>query len=172
MSTCCGTEAPGRGRRSLLPRLTTRSEEETRAFGARLAAHLQGGDLIGLSGDLGTGKTVFVRGLAEGLGIPASKVRSPTFTLVNEYSGGRLPLYHIDLYRLSPSDVDRMALREYLYGDGVCVVEWIERLGEDAPCLAVDFTFVAENERLLVISAHGENYVALLADLSRTTTCE
>ena len=59
-------------------------------------------------------------------------MRSPTFTLVNEYSGGRLPLYHIDLYRMTPSDVDRMALREYLYGDGVCVVEWFERLGEDA----------------------------------------
>ncbi len=142
--------------------ITTHSEDETRALGARLAAHLRGGELIGLSGDLGSGKTVFVRGLAEGLAIPAGKVRSPTFTLVNEYSGGWLPLYHIDLYRMSPSDVDRMALREYLYGDGVCVVEWFERLGEAAARLAIDFTFVGENERLLVVSAHGEGYDALL----------
>ena len=89
------------------------------------------GELIGLVGELGAGKTCLVRGLAEGLGIAPRKVRSPTFTLVNEYSGGRLPLYHIDLYRLVPSPVDRMALRDYLYGDGVCVVEWFERLGED-----------------------------------------
>jgi tRNA threonylcarbamoyladenosine biosynthesis protein TsaE len=147
--------------------MTTRNEDETRAFGVRVAAHLHGGELIGLCGDLGSGKTVFVRGVAEGLGIPASKVRSPTFTLVNEYSGGRLPLYHIDLYRMHPSDVDRMALREYLYGDGVCVVEWFDRLGEDAACLAIDFTFVGENERMLVASAHGEGYDALLAAIGK-----
>ena len=145
--------------------IATHSEDETRALGARLAVHLHGGELIGLSGDLGAGKTVFVRGVAEGLAVPVRKVRSPTFTLINEYSGGRLPLYHIDLYRMTPSDVDRMELREYLYGDGVCVVEWIERLGEDAPRLAIDFTFVGENERLLVVSAHGERYDALLAAL-------
>ena len=139
-----------------------RSEDETRAFGARLAGLLAAGDLIGLCGELGAGKTCFVRGLAEGLGIASHKVRSPTFTLVNEYSGGRLPLYHIDLYRLTPTDVDRMALREYLYGDGVCVVEWFERLGEDAPHLHVQLTFVGENERLLVATAHGERYAELL----------
>ena len=148
--------------------ITTHSEDETRVLGARLATHLHGGALIGLCGDLGAGKTVFVRGLAEGLAIPTSKVRSPTFTLINEYSGGRLPLYHIDLYRMSPSDMDRMALREYLYGDGVCVVEWFERLGEDAARLAIDFTFVGENERLLVVSAHGDGYDALLAALAGT----
>ena len=146
-----------------MPSITTHSEDETRACGARFATQLRGGELIGLSGDLGSGKTVFVRGLAGSLEIPPGKVRSPTFTLINEYSGGRLPLYHIDLYRMSLSDIDRMALREYLYGDGVCVVEWIERLGEDAPRLAIDFTFVGENERLLVVSAHGERYDPLLA---------
>ncbi len=143
--------------------VTSHSEDATRALGVRVASHLRGGELIGLSGDLGAGKTVFVRGVAEGLAIPVRKVRSPTFTLINEYSGGRLPLYHIDLYRMRPSDVDRMALREYLYGDGVCAVEWIECLGEDAPRLAINFTFVGENERLLVVSAHGARYDALLA---------
>ena len=146
-------------------RVSTRSEEGTRDIGARLARTLGGGELIGLSGELGAGKTCLVRGIAEGLGIAAHKVRSPTFTLVNEYSGGRLPLYHIDLYRLAATDVDRMALREYLYGDGVCVVEWFERLGEDVPHLHVELTFVGENERLLVATSHGERYGELLHQL-------
>jgi len=142
--------------------IDTRSEDETRAFGIRLAGRLTAGDLVGLCGELGAGKTCLVRGLAEGLGIASHKVRSPTFTLVNEYSGGRVPLYHIDLYRLTPTDVDRMALREYLYGDGVCVVEWFERLGEDAPHLHVQLTFVGGNERLIVATACGERYGELL----------
>ena len=146
--------------------LTTSSEDATRALGARLAAHCTGGELLGLSGDLGAGKTVFVRGLAAGLGIAAGKVRSPTFTLVNEYSGGRLPLYHIDLYRLHPSALDAMALREYLYGDGVCAVEWFEHLGEPADHLALHFTFVDDHTRRLVASAHGTRYDALLAILA------
>jgi tRNA threonylcarbamoyladenosine biosynthesis protein TsaE len=143
----------------------SRSEEDTRAFGVRVAGALRGGELLGLRGDLGSGKTCFVRGLAEGLGIAAHKVRSPTFTLVNEYSGGRLPLYHIDLYRLSPSPVDRMALREYLYGHGVCAVEWFERLGEAAPCLDIAFTYVSTDEREIVVRAEGSRYSAVLTHL-------
>jgi tRNA threonylcarbamoyladenosine biosynthesis protein TsaE len=142
--------------------LSTHGEDGTRAFGARLARLFVGGELIGLTGELGAGKTCLVRGIAEGLGIAQQKVRSPTFTLVNEYSGGRLPLYHIDLYRLAATDVDRMALREYLYGDGVCVVEWFDRLGEDAPHLHVDLTFVGANERWLVATGCGERYAELL----------
>jgi tRNA threonylcarbamoyladenosine biosynthesis protein TsaE len=138
---------------------------QTRAFGARLARLLVGGELIGLTGELGAGKTCWVRGLAEGLGIRPEKVRSPTFTLINEYSGGRLPLYHIDLYRLAATDVDRMALREYLYGDGVCVVEWFDRLGEDAPHLHVHLTFVGETARLLVATGRGARYGELLQQL-------
>jgi tRNA threonylcarbamoyladenosine biosynthesis protein TsaE len=137
-------------------------EDETRACGVRLGRCVRGGDLIGLRGELGAGKTCIVRGLAEGLGIAPRKVRSPSFTLVNEYSGGRLPLYHIDLYRLAPSEVDRMAMRDYVYGDGVCVVEWFERFGEEAPHLEIQFTFVGENERVLVAAAHGVQYAALL----------
>jgi tRNA threonylcarbamoyladenosine biosynthesis protein TsaE len=147
--------------------VAARSEDETRAFGARLAGPLAAGDLIGLRGELGAGKTCLVRGLAEGLGIATHKVRSPTFTLVNEYSGGRLPLYHIDLYRLAPTDVDRMALREYLYGDGVCVVEWFERLGDATPHLHVQLTFVGQNERLIVATACGGRYAELLTLMRR-----
>jgi tRNA threonylcarbamoyladenosine biosynthesis protein TsaE len=149
----CGRSALG---------ITSHGEEETRAFGARLAQHLQGGELIGLVGELGAGKTCLVRGLAEGLGIAPQKVRSPTFTLVNEYGGGRLPLYHIDLYRLAPSPVDRVALRDYLCSDGVCVVEWFERLGEDWSHLRIELTFVGANERALVAQAHGAQYDLLL----------
>jgi tRNA threonylcarbamoyladenosine biosynthesis protein TsaE len=146
-------------------RLSTHSEEETRAVGAALGRLLAGGELIGLTGELGAGKTCLVRGIGAGLGIAPQKVRSPTFTLVNEYSGGRLPLYHIDLYRLAATDMDRMALREYLYGDGVCVVEWFERLGEDAPHLHLHLTFVGENERLFVATSHGARYAELLQRL-------
>jgi len=143
----------------------SRSEDDTRAFGARVAGALRGGDLLGLRGDLGSGKTCFVRGLADGLGIAAHKVRSPTFTLVNEYGGGRLPLYHIDLYRLNPSPVDRLALREYLDGYGVCAVEWFERLGEAAPHLDVAFTYVSTDEREIVVRADGSRYKAVLTHL-------
>jgi tRNA threonylcarbamoyladenosine biosynthesis protein TsaE len=141
------------------------SEEEMRRLGAQLGAELEPGDLVGLRGDLGAGKTVFVRGLAEGLGIAASKVRSPTFTLINEYSGGRLPLYHLDLYRMEPTEVDRLALRDYLYGDAVCGVEWIERLGEAAHCLDIEITIVGAGERSLVASANTPRYRTLLTAL-------
>jgi tRNA threonylcarbamoyladenosine biosynthesis protein TsaE len=146
------------------PTLIWRSTNEahTQAFGSALARHLRAGDLIGLEGDLGSGKTCFVRGVAEACALSPARVRSPSFTLINEYSGGRLPLYHLDLYRLEPSDVDRMALREYLYGDGICVVEWFERLGEQTPHLAVHFTFVAESERRLVAVARGRRYDSVL----------
>jgi tRNA threonylcarbamoyladenosine biosynthesis protein TsaE len=140
----------------------SRSETETRGLAARLARLLRGGELIGLRGDLGSGKTVFVRGLAEGLHISPRKVRSPSFTLINEYTGGRLPLYHVDLYRLTPSAADRVALREYLDGAGVCVIEWIEHLGEDLLRLDVQFTFVGENERAIVASARGTRYDTML----------
>lgn len=160
-----GAPAEGGGTTAAAWSPHTHSEEETRAVGARLARALRGGELIGLCGELGAGKTELVRGLAAGLGIAAGKVRSPTFTLVNEYSGGRLPLYHIDLYRLAPSADDRMALREYLYGDGVCVVEWFDRLGEDPAHLHIQLTFVGESERSLVATACGEGYVELLRQL-------
>lgn len=148
----------------------TRSEEETHALGARLAATCHGGELIGLRGELGAGKTVFVRGLAIGLGIDPDRVRSPSFTLVNEYSGGRLPLYHIDLFRLAPNEFDRLALREYLYGRGVCAVEWFERLGEPlTEFLEVSLTFVGGTERQLVAAAHGVGYDPLLEALGTSS---
>ncbi len=103
------------------------SPAETIAFARTLAATLRRGDVLALSGDLGAGKTHFVKGLAAGLGTTAS-VTSPTFTLLHEYPGGRLPLYHFDFYRLDDADEAlKIGLDEYLDGDGVCVIEWAEK---------------------------------------------
>jgi tRNA threonylcarbamoyladenosine biosynthesis protein TsaE len=106
----------------------TRSEAETRAVASRLAGRLQPGARLLLSGDLGAGKTAFVRGLAEGLGLDADEVTSPTFTLVHEHRGGRMPLVHVDLYRLDTVDLDDVGLDEDLAATGVVAVEWPERL--------------------------------------------
>ena len=103
------------------------SAEETIARGHAIAATLRRGDVLALCGDLGAGKTHFVKGLAAGLGTAAS-VTSPTFTLLHEYPGGRLPLYHFDFYRLDDADEAlRIGLDEYLDGDGACVIEWAEK---------------------------------------------
>jgi tRNA threonylcarbamoyladenosine biosynthesis protein TsaE len=106
--------------------LVTRSEEETSAAGEEFAARIRPGDVVLLHGDLGAGKTAFVRGLARGLGAPADEVSSPTFTIVQEYRG-RVPLYHVDLYRLAPVEVADLGLDEMFEGEGVVAVEWAER---------------------------------------------
>jgi tRNA threonylcarbamoyladenosine biosynthesis protein TsaE len=111
-----------------MPTLITRSPAETEALGERWGREAQSGWVIGLSGDLGAGKTQLVKGLARGLGITA-RVHSPTFTLVNEYGGGRLRLFHLDLYRLETREqIVAAGLEEYLQPDGVTVIEWAERL--------------------------------------------
>jgi tRNA threonylcarbamoyladenosine biosynthesis protein TsaE len=104
------------------------SEQETRAIAAAVAKTLNAGGVILLEGDLGAGKTAFVRGLAEGLGINTDKVTSPTFTLVHEYRGGRMPLIHVDLYRLDRADLDEIGLDQDLAAQGLIAIEWPERL--------------------------------------------
>lgn len=106
--------------------IITSSEEETSAAGEQLASRLGPGDVVLLYGELGAGKTAFVRGLARGLGAPDTDVSSPTFTIVQEYAG-RVPLYHVDLYRLEPKEVDDLGLDELISGDGVVAIEWAER---------------------------------------------
>lgn len=103
------------------------------AHGRALAATLRRGDVLGLCGDLGAGKTHFVKGLTAGLGASAD-VTSPTFTLIHEYIGGRLPLYHFDFYRLEDEDdALKIGLDEYLDGDGVCVIEWADKFPDLLP---------------------------------------
>jgi len=130
---------------------TTASETETAAVGRDLAQSLGAGDTVLLSGELGAGKTAFVRGLAEGLGVPADAVSSPTFTLIQEYRGGRVPLFHVDLYRLDdPREIDDLGLEE-IAADGVLAIEWAEKLPR-RPSAAVEVSIT-----------HGENDLRTIA---------
>jgi tRNA threonylcarbamoyladenosine biosynthesis protein TsaE len=146
--------------------LMSGSVEETEAIGRRLGALAEAGDVIGLVGDLGAGKTAFVRGLAAGLEVPAHLVASPTFIMVAEY-GGRLPVFHVDLYRLDPGQIDLMALREYLYGSGVTAIEWFDRLPDGAldAYLGVQIEYAAPGRRL-VFQGLGQRATALVAALA------
>ena len=135
----------------------TNSPEETELLGRRLAQTLQGGEIIAYLGELGAGKTAFTRGLAQGLGI-SMRVTSPTYTIVNEYTGGRLPLFHFDMYRLGSSEeLFDIGWEDYLGRGGVCAVEWSERV-EDA--LPEDTVWVRirrspENDDWRIISVEG-----------------
>ena len=117
-----------------------------------LAAALQPGDVILLSGNLGAGKTAFVRGLATGLAIAPADVSSPTFTLIHEYRGGRLPLYHADLYRLDKAATDDLGLEEMGAADGVLAIEWPDRLTHEMPgAIAIHLDIVDERTRRITI---------------------
>ena len=145
--------------------IETASPEETEALGAALGRTAQGGELLGLVGDLGSGKTCLVRGLAAGLGIDSEQVHSPTFVIVHEHRGGRLVLQHVDLYRLErPSDEEPL-LREVLYGPGVAAVEWFDRLPPDAgeEVLVVTLRHVARDRRVIALEARGERHARWLA---------
>lgn len=114
-------------------KLILKNEDETRAFGLELGASLRKGDIVALIGDLGTGKTALTKYIAEGLGIRET-ITSPTFTIVQEYRQGRLPLYHFDVYRIGdPEEMYELGYEEYFYGDGVCVIEWADLIEELLP---------------------------------------
>jgi tRNA threonylcarbamoyladenosine biosynthesis protein TsaE len=151
--------------------IVSRSAAQTRAWGKTLGKLLTGGEIIGLVGELGSGKTCFVRGLAKGLNVDKNTwLRSPTFTLINEYTG-RVPIYHVDLYRISGAKaLATLDLAEYLESDGVAVVEWFDRLPpEDAPeHLRILFEHAGRNERKLTFTAQGESYVPIVEELQRT----
>ncbi len=147
----------------------TRSAGETEEFGRLLASVLLPGDVLCLHGDLGAGKTVLARGIARGLGI-TGPVTSPTFTLINEYSG-RLPLYHMDVYRLEgPEDMADLGYEEYFYGEGVTLVEWAERVEEVLPSERLDVYLKvspAEPElREISLIPRGKRYEELVKELS------
>jgi tRNA threonylcarbamoyladenosine biosynthesis protein TsaE len=132
------------------------SEEATQAFARQIATMLRSGDVLLLSGELGAGKTTFVRGLAEGLGIDPGEVSSPTFTLVHEYRGGRLTLYHADLYRLPQAATDDLGLEELGIQDGVLAIEWPDRLAHDMPgALLVRLETVDESTRRISVGPVG-----------------
>jgi tRNA threonylcarbamoyladenosine biosynthesis protein TsaE len=129
------------------------SEAETHLLARELAATLNAGDVLLLSGDLGAGKTTFVRGLAEGLGVDPGEVSSPTFTLVHEYRGGRLTLYHADLYRLERAATGELGLEEIGVRDGVLAIEWPDRLAHDlAGARLIRFELVDDETRRITYS--------------------
>ena len=149
-------------------RVVSRSSAQTRSWGRKLGKLLKGGEIIGLVGELGSGKTCFVRGMAEGLAVgPDAWIRSPTFTLINEYHG-RLPIYHIDLYRIgSREELEGLNLREYLYSDGVSVVEWFEHLPADevSEYLEVKLAYANGNKRQLMFTPRGKRYEQIVEGL-------
>jgi tRNA threonylcarbamoyladenosine biosynthesis protein TsaE len=132
--------------------IRTDSEEDTVAVGRELASTLSAGDVLLLCGDLGAGKTAFVRGLAEGLGVARDEVSSPTFTLIQEYRGGRLPLFHVDLYRIEdPREFDDLGLDEIGEG-GVLAIEWAERLPQPPPgAIRVWIEHAGETQRQITL---------------------
>ena len=132
---------------------TTDSEEQTAAVARALAGELAPGHIIFLAGNLGAGKTAFVRGLADGLGIDPGEVSSPTFTLVHEYRGGRLTLYHVDLYRLNRAAAEDLGLEELGVEDGVLAVEWPDRLTHPlTPATRVQIDIVNDTTRRISIA--------------------
>ncbi len=143
--------------------------KETKKIAQKLASFLHAGDVILLEGDLGAGKTTFTKGLALGLGIKRN-IKSPTFTLIREYTEGRLPLYHMDVYRLEGAGTEDLGLDEYFDGDGVCVVEWPQFAKDDLPkdYLKIIFNKDESNDskRILTLEAHGPRYDNLLNDFA------
>jgi tRNA threonylcarbamoyladenosine biosynthesis protein TsaE len=142
---------------------TTHSEEETQQVARELASTLAAGDVLLLSGNLGAGKTAFVRGLAEGLGIDPGEVSSPTFTLIHEYRGGRLTLYHADLYRLERAATEDIGLEEIGASDGVLAIEWPGRLTHGIPgARAVAIEIVDETTRRIVLGSNSQSGSSVL----------
>ncbi|MDR1135461.1 MAG: tRNA (adenosine(37)-N6)-threonylcarbamoyltransferase complex ATPase subunit type 1 TsaE [Clostridiales Family XIII bacterium] len=127
-----------------------KNEEETREFGLELAAAASAGQIIALTGGLGTGKTTLTKAIGEGLGIKAM-ITSPTYTIIHEYQGGRLPLYHFDVYRIDGADdMYELGFEEYFYGGGLTVVEWADRIPELLPpdALRIKIDFMADAGRI------------------------
>lgn len=139
------------------------------AIGEKLAAYLAPQDLILLDGDLGAGKTTFTKGLAKGLGI-TRPIKSPTFTIIREYQDGRIPLYHMDVYRLEEGGGDDLGLEEYFNGDGVNVVEWSKFVADELPDDYLRIIFrrddsEGDNVRTLTFEVTGHRFEQLIDDI-------
>jgi tRNA threonylcarbamoyladenosine biosynthesis protein TsaE len=150
--------------------ITTESLEETQLLGQKIGTSISAGTVICLTGDLGSGKTSFVQGLARGLGVPNNYyITSPTYVLINEYPG-RYPLFHVDLYRIeNPVDFQDIGLYEILHGNGVVAVEWADKLSKDLQCeyLSVHFEILNDESRKLIISAHVPEVSALMERIAK-----
>ncbi|NLS44580.1 MAG: tRNA (adenosine(37)-N6)-threonylcarbamoyltransferase complex ATPase subunit type 1 TsaE [Firmicutes bacterium] len=150
--------------------IKTFSPEETRRIGELTGRLLTPGDVIGLIGYLGAGKTVFTQGIAKGMNIKGN-ITSPTFTLIHEHMG-RIPLYHVDVYRLTtPADIETIGIEDYLYGDGVVVLEWADQVLSILPDERLDITIrhpdgEDDNVREIIIKPYGQKYEHMIKELS------
>lgn len=142
--------------------------EDTIKFGEKLGKLLKAGDIICLNGDLGAGKTTLSKSIGQGLDIE-EYITSPTFTLINEYQG-RLPLYHFDVYRLnSYEELEDLGVEDYFYGNGVCLIEWAEKIAEDLPEERLEIWISRgdfDDERNIEVKAFGSRYKTLIEELS------
>lgn len=147
--------------------METTNEQETMAFAKKLGERVEAKNVILLEGELGAGKTTFTKGLALGMGIE-QVIKSPTYTLVREYTKGRLPLYHLDVYRLEESGGEELGLEEYFYGEGVSVIEWSIFIKEELPSeyLKIQISRAGEflQNRFFQIEAVGARYEKLLKE--------
>lgn len=151
-------------------RLFSKSAEDTYKIGERLGQLLFPGSIVCLTGDLGAGKTAFTQGIGKGLGI-SEHIVSPTYTIINEYTSGRIPLYHFDVYRLGSSDeMYELGCDEYFYGDGATVLEWADNVDDVIPNEKLWITIrKLENpdEREIVFKAFGTDYEKLLEEMEK-----
>ena len=148
--------------------ILTRSPKETINLGKEVARFLQPSDVICLFGKLGSGKTVLVKGIAEGFGFKKNEIVSPSFVLIKEYKKRRISLYHFDLYRLrNLKELFDLGYSEYLYADAIAVIEWADRMKEFLPkhYLKIELTIKGGNERLIRLVAFGERYKDLVRKL-------
>lgn len=146
-------------------------EEQTARLAEALAAKMGAGTVLALDGDLGAGKTRFSQSVARALGVKGV-VNSPTFTIIKEYEGDRLPFYHMDVYRISESEAEELGLDDYFYGDGVTLVEWAELIRGLLPPdrLAVRIRHAGEREREIELTPHGERYAEWCRQLKENGT--
>ncbi len=142
--------------------------QDTNKFGEKLSKLLIAGDIIFLNGELGAGKTTLSKSIGEGLGVK-EYITSPTFTLINEYEG-RLPLYHLDVYRLnSYEELEELGVEDYFYGNGVCLIEWAEKFSEDLPEYRLEVWISkgkTDDERYIKLRAFGDRYKKLIEELA------
>jgi tRNA threonylcarbamoyladenosine biosynthesis protein TsaE len=147
-------------------KIISHSANETLNIGRKIAGELRKGDIVCLFGELGAGKTVLVKGIALRLGIKKNEVISPTFVLIRQYPKAKIPLYHFDLYRLNqPKDILSLGYEEYLYDEGITVIEWADRLRGFLPSqyLKVEITIKDKNRRVLKLQGFGKCYQDLLS---------
>lgn len=147
--------------------IIAKTPQETEYIGKRMANLLTAGDLVSLTGDLGAGKTLFVQGVAKGLGIE-DRVTSPTFTLIQEYEGGRLPLYHMDVYRItSPMEMEDLGYEEYFYGQGATFVEWGNLIAKLLPeeFLKIHIRNIKEGREICFFPI-GRHYESIVEELT------